>query len=184
MPCFSSAMIERAAVRPAGRRGCEYSKTNGTVRVECDGCANGQSHNCPPCFKGVLRILANESEVRELLLARDWEVSYDVECVRVLSAVAEVNRFCSSLTYSLPFESCPSCGANPRGMISRVIERLPQGIGAELASQLRPGPHGAACEQCVRTSMNNLEHIAFLLDEAERKVARTAFRVVTVNERA
>ncbi len=174
----------KAAVRPAGRRGCEYRKTNGTVRVECDGCTNGQNLNCPPCFKGVLRILANESEVREVLLIRDWEISYDAECVRVLSAVAEVNRFCSGLTYSLPFESCPSCGANPRGMISRVTERLPQGVGMEHTSQLRPGPHGAACEQCVQTSRNNLEHIALLLDEAERKVARSAFRVVPVNERA
>lgn len=173
-----------AAVRPAARRGCEYRKSNGAVRVECDGCANGQNLNCPPCFKGVLRILANESEVREVLLARDWEIAYDIECVRALSAVAEVNRFCSGLTYSLPFESCPSCAANPRGMISRVTERLPQGVGSELASQLRPGPHGTACEQCVRTSKNNLEHIASLLSEAERKVARSAFRVVSADERA
>ena len=69
-------------------------------------------------------------------------------------------------------------------MISRVIERLPQGVGIELTSQLRPGPHGTACEQCVQTSRKNLEHIAFLLDEAERKVARSAFRVVPVDEHA
>jgi uncharacterized protein YukE len=69
-------------------------------------------------------------------------------------------------------------------MISRVTERLPQGVGSELTSQLRPGPHGTACEQCVRTSKNNLEHIASLLSEAERRVARSAFRVVSADERA
>jgi len=171
------------AVRASPRRGCEYRKSNGTVRVECTGCANGQSLDCPPCFKGVLRILANEGGVREVLLARDWEIAYDQECVTALGAVAEVYRFCAGLSFSLPFESCPSCSANPRGLIGRVTDRLPQVVGPD-AARLRPGPHGTACEQCVRTSRNNLEHIASLLCEAERKVARAAFRVVTADEHA
>lgn len=172
-----------AAVRPSPRRGCEYLKRNGTIRVECTGCANGQNLDCPPCFKGVLRILANESEVREVLLARDWEIAYDQECVRALSAVAEVYRFCGGLSFSLPFESCPSCSANPRGLIGRVTDRLPQVVGQD-AALLRPGPHGRACEQCVQASRGNLEHVASLLLDAERKVARAAFRVVPVDERA
>lgn len=171
-----------SATASALRHGCPHKKVDGIVRIDCQGCEHGQSLECPPCLRGALRILSNESGVKQVLLARDWEIAYDEDCVTALSSVAEAARFCSSLTFSLPFEDCPACAANPRGLIGRVMDQLPQGPGA--LGTLRAGPHGLACEQCVRTSRSNLDHISAILVEAERLVTRAAFRVVPLDERA
>lgn len=165
--------------RPSARRSCESRKSNGTLVVNCKGCPHEQSLESTACFKGVLKALSNETGVREILLSRDWEIVYDRDCVVVMESLAEVTKFCSGISFYPAFEDCASCPSNPRTIVSRVLEMLPQSYVPAAASSLRIGTHGTACEQCVRSLRLNLVHIEQLLSEAERKVARTAFRVVS-----
>lgn len=167
--------------RPIGRRSCEYHKNNGIIEVCCQDCAQTQNLENPTCFRGVLRILSSETGVREVLLARDWVISYDRECVETLGSLAEVIRFCNGLPYRCSLEECPSCSSNPRAIIARIIDRLPQTVETSSMISLRTGGHGLTCEQCVRATRSNLDHIALLMNETEKKVARTAFRVVPID---
>lgn len=148
------------------------------LRIECRGCPNAQSLENPTCFKGVLRVLAVENGVRRILLSRDWEIIYTADTVAVLIEMAEIVRFCNGLSYELPFEDCRDCTSNPRILVSRTVESLPLLIPEADGVPLQNGGHGVACEQCIKCTRSNLEHVRYLLLEIERQVTRAAYRIV------
>jgi bacterioferritin-associated ferredoxin len=167
-----------------GRSACAGKRARGVLVVDCHECHHPQDLADHNCLKGVLRLMAADpTGLHELMLCKDWEIVYDKECVMVLGRLTEVIRFCNGLAFQQPFDDCSSCRSNPRSVISRVIEALPQ-AAPELDSE-RPTPsggHGRACEQCVRSLRSNLDHARVLLTQAEDLVNKTAFRVVTDRE--
>jgi hypothetical protein len=165
----------------AERRICDYRKEEGTIKINCRDCSQTPTVDNVLCFKGMLRIISSESGVREVVLCKDWEIVYDRECVNVLHGVTDVVRFCSGLVFHLPFEECQACSSNPRSIANKVIDNLPRGdAGLVTAFSLGGGGKGLACDNCVRTTRSNLEHISLLLNEAERRITRTAFKVVPI----
>jgi len=172
----------RQAPRPeSDGPGCRARKMNGTLVMDCQGCSGGQSLDSPQCFRGVVKALSRESGVNEILLSRDWEISYGEDCVRALEGLSDVVKFLSSVQFHDAFEDCASCRCSPRAIIPGLIESLPSSDPGWAAASLQRGPHGKACGGCVRSLKADLEHAANLMSEAERRVCWTAFRVVAVN---
>jgi len=171
---------EKRTVRPA----CSGRRERGTLVVDCRGCRLKQDLAEPRCLKGVIRIMASEAPgIREIMLSRDWEIVYDRECADALSGVGDIIRFTNGITFQQPFEDCTSCLSNPRTVIARVVDSLPQPAPELGTHYSRPsGGHGRACEQCVRTLRINLDHVKHLLDLAEQRINKAAFRVVSNDE--
>jgi hypothetical protein len=168
----------RTEQRP-GRSPCTMKRSNGVLRVDCRNCPQGQSLEDPVCLKAVVRALASDQGIREVLLSRDWEVAYDRQCVEALSRLADVLKFCSVLSFHLPFEECAACSSNPKAVMGRVMEALPRAAPELDTEVLRLSvSHGRACEQCSSALKSNLDHVSVLLSEAERYINRVAYKVV------
>jgi hypothetical protein len=106
-----------------------------------------------------------------------------MECVEVLSGMGDIIRFCNGLSFQSLFDDCVTCPSNPRSVISRVVDCLPRAAPEMDAQHSRPsGGHGRACEQCGRTLRSNLDHIHVMVERAEGRIHRAAYRVVTANE--
>lgn len=171
---------ERRAVRPS----CAGRRERGALIVDCRGCRQKQDLADPRCLKGIIGIMASEAPgIREVMLSRDWEIIYDQECVEALSGISDIVRFANSIQFQQPFEDCSSCPSNPRTVIARMVDGLPRAAPEMDAWHTRPsGGHGRACEQCVRTLRSNLDHAKHMLDLAEMRINKAAFRVVSSDD--
>ncbi len=171
---------ERRAVRPS----CIGKRERGALIIDCRGCRQKQDLADPRCLKGIIRIMASEAPgIREIILSRDWEIIYDQDCVDALSAISDIVRFANSIQFHQPFEDCATCLSNPRTVIARMVDGLPRAAPEMDASFARPsGGHGRACEQCIRTLRSNMDHARHLLDLAETRINKAAFKVVSSND--
>ncbi len=171
---------ERPSERRAARPACTGRRERGCLTIDCHGCRQKQDLTDPRCFKGVVRLLSAEAPgIREVMLSRDWEIVYDEECVDVLAAMGDIVRFANGINFQQPFEDCSSCPSNPRTVIAKVVDHLPRAAPELDARYPRPsGGHGRACEQCIRTLRTNLDHAQHMLEQAEVRINRVAYRVV------
>jgi bacterioferritin-associated ferredoxin len=171
---------ERKTVRPS----CVGRRERGTLVVDCRGCRQKQDLADQRCFKGIIKIMSAEAPgIREVMLSRDWEIVYDQECADVLAGMGDIVRFANGINFQQPFEDCASCLSNPRTVIARVVESLPQASPDLDTRHSRPsGGHGRACEQCVRSLRSNLDHARNMLEQVEMQINKAAYRVVNFDE--
>jgi hypothetical protein len=171
---------ERRTVRPA----CAGRRERGALIVDCHGCRQKQDLTDPRCFKGIIKLMSTEAPgVREVMLSRDWEIVYDQECADVLAGMGDIIRFANGINFQQPFEDCSSCMSNPRTIIARVVDGLPQSAPELDTRYTRPsGGHGRACEQCIRSLRSNLDHAKLMLERAEVQINKAAYRVVCSDE--
>ncbi|MDW5563654.1 MAG: hypothetical protein SA339_10545 [Methanomassiliicoccus sp.] len=179
---------KRARSRPPERKPmhptCAGHRERGVLVVDCHGCRQKQDLTDQRCLKGIIRLMSAEaSGIHGVMLCRDWEVVYDQECVDVLSGLGDIARFANGISFQQPFEDCSSCLSNPRTVISRVVDCLPQAAPELDTRYTRPsGGHGRACEQCVRSMRSNLDHAKLLLEQAGIVINKAAYRVVRSDE--
>ena len=140
-----------------------------TLIIDCRGCRQTQTLADQHCLKGVLRVMAGgTSNVREIVLDRDWQILYGKDVVEVLSKLADVVRFCNGINLERRFEDCATCPSNPRMVVSRVVEHLPRNAPELDTRNPRPsGGHARACEQCVRELRLDLDHVRRMLEQVE-----------------
>lgn len=176
----SERPAEIRTVRPT----CAGHRERGSFIVDCHGCRQAQDLADPRCLRGMIRAMSAEAPgIREVMLTRDWEVVYDQECTDVLASMGDIIRFFNSISYQQLFEDCSSCPSNPRTVVARVVDCLPE-TAPELDTRFaRPsGGHGRACEQCVRSLRSNLDHARLMLERTGSQINKAAYRVVGSDE--
>ena len=88
------------------------------------------------CLKRVISVMAEQTDVEEVVLSGDWESLYREGCVRVLNAYAELVRACrSSSLMTSGGEQCQTCPNDPRKLAGRHRRSGPDALG-------RPAPPG------------------------------------------
>jgi hypothetical protein len=175
---------DRPSERRTARQVCSGRRERGSLIIDCHDCRQKQDLTDPRCFKGIIRLLSAEPPgIREIMLSRDWEIVYDEECAEVLASMGDIIRFANGINFQQPFEDCTVCPSNPRTVIARVVDHLPLAAPELDTSYPRPsGGHGRACEQCVRALRINLDHAKHMLEMAEARINRAAYRVVSSDE--
>jgi hypothetical protein len=164
------------------RSECTCTRSDDCLLFDCRRCSQGKDLNDTVCLKRVISALADEQDVKEIVLSGDWESIYREGCVRALNAYAELVRTCkSSGLSSQNGEWCRSCPNEPRRLISAIADRTPMpwdDLRRQAVSvTVRPGCH--ACTASTASLMNRLEAIAKGIDKT---VAKEAFRIVGVSE--
>ena len=164
------------------RSECSYSRSEGSLLFDCRGCAQGKDLNDSVCLKRVISVLAEQTDVSEVVLSGDWESLYREGCVRVLNAYAELVRACrSSNLMAQGGEQCQSCANDPRKLVAAIADRAPMpwdDLRRRAASvNIRPGCY--ACAASTSSVMTRLDALARGID---RTVAKEAFRIVGVSE--
>jgi hypothetical protein len=162
------------------RSECNYSRSEDSLLFDCRGCARGKDLNDSVCLKRVISILAEQTDVKEVVLSGDWESLYQEGCVRVLNAYAELVRTCrSSSLMAQGGEQCQTCPNDPRKLVASIADRVPMPWDdlrrRAATANVRPGCY--ACAASAVSLMNRLDALAKGID---RTVAKEAFRIVGV----
>ncbi len=148
---------------------------------DCRGCPHSKDLNDIVCLKRVISVLAEQSDVKEIVLSGDWESLYREGCVRVLNAYAELVRTCRSSGAMVPTgEQCRTCPNDPRKLLASVAERIPlpwEDLRRQAAAvNVRPG-----CYSCVASTASAMARLEVLAKGIDRTVAKEAFRIVGVS---
>lgn len=177
-------VAKRPVVHPMEpkRTGCNYSRSEDSLLFECRGCPQAKDLNDVVCLKRVISVMAEQSDVEEVVLSGDWESLYRDGCVRVLNAYAELVRTCrSSSLMTSGGEQCQTCPNDPRKLAAAIADRAPmpwEDLRRRATSaNVRPGCY--ACAASTASLMTRLESITKGID---RTVAKEAFRIVGVSE--
>jgi len=176
------------AKRPAGqkldpkRSECSFSRFEDSLLFDCRGCAQGKDLNDNVCLKRVISVLAEQSDVKEVVLSGDWESLYREGCVQVLNAYAELVRACRSSSLATPTgEQCQSCPSNPSKLVAAIADRTPlpwEDIRRRAtAVKVRPG-----CYSCTASTGSVIARLETIAKGIDRTVAKEAFRIVGVSE--
>ncbi len=164
------------------RLGCSFSRFEDSLLFDCRGCARGKDLNDNVCLKSVISVLAEQTDVKEVVLSGDWESLYREGCVRVLNAYGELVRACRSSSLTTPTgEQCQSCPSNPNKLVSDIADRTPlpwEDIRRRAtAVKVRPG-----CYSCIASTGSVMTRLETLAKGIDRTVAKEAFRIVGVSE--
>lgn len=148
---------------------------------DCRGCPHAKDLNDIVCLKRVISVLAEQSDVKEIVLSGDWESLYREGCVRVLNAYAELVRACRSSGTMVPAgEQCRSCPNDPRKLLASVADRIPlpwEDLRRQAAAvNIRPG-----CYSCAASTASAMARLEALAKGIDRTVAKEAFRIVGVS---
>ena len=175
---------DRPEERRIARAACTGHKDRNALIVHCQECRHGQDLGDQHCLRGVIRLMAADpSGIREVTLVREWQITYGLECVEVLTGIGDIIKFCNAISYQNLFDDCAACPSNPRSVVSRIVDCLPRAASDLDPRTPRPsGGHGKACEQCVRSLSSNLNHITHMLERSEGQINKAAYRVVTAGE--
>jgi hypothetical protein len=164
------------------RSGCICTRSEDTLLFDCRGCAQGKDLNDCVCLKRVISALAEQTDVKEVVLSGDWESLYQDGCVRVLNGYAELVRACRTsnvLNSSQP--QCASCPHEPRKLLTDISDRLPLPWDdlrrRAVAVKGRPG-----CYSCIASTGSIITRLDALAKEIDRTVAKEAFRIVGVSQ--
>ena len=175
-------MAKRPAVQSLEpkRSGCNSTRSEDSLLFDCRGCAQGKDLNAGVCLKRVISALAEQPDVKEVVLSGDWESLYRDGCVRVLNGYAELVRACrTSNVIGSSEEQCASCPHEPRKLLTAISERLPMPWDdlrrRAVAIKGRPG-----CYSCIASTGSIITRLDILAKEIERTVAMEAFRIVGV----
>jgi hypothetical protein len=166
---------------PKGSK-CRCTRTDDGLMFDCRGCPRGMDLNDIVCLKGVILALAEQTEVKEVVLSGDWEALYREGCVRVLNGYAELVRACRSSTLNVGGgEQCRSCPNDPRKLVAAIAERLPMPWEdlrrRAVTAIVRPG-----CYSCAASAAQVMARLEALAKGVDRTVAKEAFRIVGVSE--
>ena len=164
------------------RSECSFSRSQDSLLFDCRGCPQGKDLNDAVCLKRVIAVLAQQSDVKEVVLSGDWESLYREGCVRVLNAYAELVRACRSSSLTAPAgEQCLVCPNDPRKLIAAIAERTPMPWDdlrrRAAAVNVRPG-----CYSCIASAGSVISRLETLAKGIDRTVAKEAFRIVGVSE--
>ncbi|HEY3420817.1 MAG TPA: hypothetical protein VGK23_09710 [Methanomassiliicoccales archaeon] len=164
------------------RTECVFTRSEDGLLFDCRGCPQGKDLNDVVCLKRVISVLADQTEVNEVVLSGDWESLYREGCVRVLNAYAELVRACRCGSLAVQGgEQCQSCPNDPRKLVAAIADRapLPWDDLRRRASSAAVRPGCYACAASAASLMTRLEAISKGID---RIVAKEAFRIVGVSE--
>jgi hypothetical protein len=164
------------------RSECSFSRSDDSLLFDCRGCSHGKELNDSVCLKRVISVLADQTEVKEVVLSGDWESLYREGCVRVLNAYAELVRACrSSSLMTQAGEQCQSCPNDPRKLVAAIADRAPMPWDdlrrRAAAVNVRPG-----CYSCVASTGSVVTRLETLAKGIERTVAKEAFRIMGVSD--
>jgi hypothetical protein len=169
------------AVELKGSR-CKCTRTDDGLLFDCRGCPRGIDLNDIVCLKGVILALAEQTEVKEVVLSGDWESLYREGCVRVLNAYAELVRACRSSTLNVNAgEQCRSCPNDPRRLVAEIAERAPM-PWEDLRRRAVPITVRPGCYSCAASTAQAMTRLETLAKGIDRTVAKEAFRIVGVSE--
>ncbi len=163
------------------RSECSCSRSEDSLVFDCRGCMHDKDLNDNACLKRVISALAEQSDVKEIVLSGDWELLYREGCVRVLNAYAELVRACRSSGVLIPTgEQCRSCPNDPRKLLASVAERIPlpwEDLRRQAAAiNVRPG-----CYSCAASTASAIARLETLAKGIDRTVAKEAFRIVGIS---
>jgi len=134
------------------------------------------------CLKRIISVLAEQADVKEVVLSGDWESLYREGCVRVLNAYAELVRACrSSSLMAQGGEQCQTCPNDPRRLVAAIAERAPMAWD-DLRRRAAPGIVRPGCYACTSSTASLLARLESIAKSIDRTVAKEAFRIVGVNE--
>jgi hypothetical protein len=164
------------------RTECVFTRSEDSLLFDCRNCVQGKDLNDVVCLKRVISVLAEQTDVKEVILSGDWESLYREGCIRVLNAYAELVRACHTSCLKVQGgEQCQTCPDDPRKLIAAIAERAPMAWDdlrrRSTPATIRPGCY--ACATATASLMARLESIGKAVD---RTVAKEAFRIVGVNE--
>jgi len=153
-----------------------------TLLFDCRGCPQGKELNDSLCLKRVISVLAEQTDVKEVVLSGDWESLYREGCVRVLNAYAELVRACRTSNLNVAGgEQCQVCPNDPRKLVKAIADRAPMPWDdlrrRAAAVNVRPG-----CYSCVASSASVVTRLEAIAKGIDRTVAKEAFRIVGVSE--
>jgi hypothetical protein len=176
-------MAKRRVVQALGPNGseCSYSRSENSLRFDCRRCPQGKDLNDNVCLKRVIMVLADESDVKEVVLSGDWESLYREGCVRVLNSYAELVRTCRSSDLNVPGgERCQSCPNDPRKIVAAIAERIPM-QWEDLRRRGTAVNVRAGCYSCAASTSSVMVRLETLAKGIDRTVAKEAFRIVGVS---
>jgi len=184
---MSSGRRRKQEVLRRPSENCPYLRKGNELVIECRECPGSQDLLDEGCLRPVLRIMAMEGGVEEIVLSGDWEMSYMGDSVAVIGSLAKVVRTCMDLSM-LPnrFQDCCSCPLSPSKFYASVSNGLPRLLDESGIKTLarRSSKHPRACDDCMGRVNSNLEGMRYSLEELGREVAWKAFRVVGVEDEA
>jgi hypothetical protein len=164
------------------RSECNYSRTEDSLLFDCLGCPQGKDLSDSVCLKRVISVLAEQTDVKEVVLSGDWESLYREGCVRVLNAYAELVRTCRSSSLNVPAgEQCRTCVNDPRKLVAAIAERAPL-PSDDLRRRAAPVTVRPGCYSCVASAGQVLTRLETMAKGIDRTVAKEAFRIVGVSE--
>ena len=169
------------ALEPKRSEG-NYSRSEDSLLFDCRGCVRGKDLNDNVCLKRVISILAEQTDVKEVVLSGDWESLYQEGCVRVLNAYAELLRSCRSSSLMAPGgDQCRACPDDPRKLVAAIADRVPMPWD-NLRRRAAPVNVRPGCYACAASAVSVMNRLDTLAKGIDRTVAKEAFRIVGVQE--
>jgi len=159
---------------------CKAEMQGSVLHVKCSECSGAQDLKDPACLQGVLAFIENQCTVRRVIIHGDWDLAFNGPALAVLLSIADVRRNIEAWqrTARNQNDECVLCRHGPIQLSGRLLQSSPFQWRGMIASIPSLSDSGGDCQQCTKETRAHLEQIEALARDIEKRMYRSAFKVV------
>ena len=152
---------------------------NARLFIDCRSCSNspGMGQECVKC---IVSKIVRFGEPERLLLRTSRDMEYRGEIIEILNKLAKADMLANSVKPQ-GRGRCSSCSCEPSELIGGSWKTFPEPDMDTIRITLkRFRPETKECEDCVISTYRSVEQLDYVLKDAVKTAARSAFSMMEV----
>lgn len=154
---------------------------NGTLFIDCRGCAEPSSLGNAGCVKCVSRKISDVGTPSRLVMRKDNDTEYSESVISVMSGIAEIGSLMDAASSERMRSGCRGCGASLPENAKNIWNSFPEpGFDVIRTEAERSVGKGEGCEECVQRTLGFIDRTEAAFAGLRKKAAKAAFRLTEV----